>query len=261
MNIIKSRLSDISYLKHGFFTREGGISTNNYGTLNASYASKDDKKSVHENRLRIAVQLGVTTDDLITLSQTHSDNVITITEKNVSDHTKTSPAGIEADALVTNLNTIALGILTADCAPILLACHDKPIIGAIHAGWKGALGGIIQNTVKAMEDLGATRNSILAVIGPCIGRLSYEVTTDFAQPFLEQSGNNENFFMTSFKGGRLHFDLPGYVAERLTDCGIRDIQITGHDTYQEDNLFFSYRRATLRKEGDIGRQISAISIS
>jgi YfiH family protein len=239
-------------LRHGFFTRRGGVSEGIYGTLNCGFGSRDKREKVAENRRRAAAALGVAPGSLITAYQVHGTEVATV-------EAPWDPAAApKADAMVTTRPGIALGILAADCAPVLFADTDAGVIGACHAGWRGALTGVIEATVAAMERLGAGRARMTAVVGPAIGRLSYEVGPEFPQPFLEQDAANRALFSPAARDGHFLFDLAGHVRDRLGGCGLAVVEVTGHDTCAEDGDLFSYRRACLRGEADFGRGLSAI---
>ncbi len=192
--------------------------------------------------------------DIITLRQTHSDKAIVVRTPWAKDGQP------EGDALVTNIPGLHLAVKTADCVPVLFACKTEKIVAAAHAGWKGAIGGILESTVSEMKNLGAEERDIVAIIGPCIGPQSYEVSDDFKKPFLEQDKLNEKFFRAASRPGHLLFDLPGYVAERLKKLGIETVYDMARDTLSDEDTFFSYRRATLRGEKDYGRQMSVIAI-
>lgn len=239
---------------HAFFTRAGGVSAGIYAGLNCGPLSADDPACVAENRARAAAALDVPADRLVTLKQTHS----------AICHVVQGPCAlgrtIEGDALVTDRGGLALGVLTADCAPVLLAGRGPsgPVVGAAHAGWKGALGGILEATLQAMESLGTAPKTIQAVIGPCIARPSYAVGEDFLKPFLAQDPSASRFF-TPYQDGFL-FDLPAYCGHRLTLSGVSGTGNTGHDTCAQEGDFYSFRRATHRGESDYGRGLSAIVI-
>ncbi len=242
-------------IAHGFFTREGGVSDGLYATLNAGPGSGDTIDDINENRQRIAAHLDA--DKLVTLYQVHSADCLYVTEQVTQGDDRP-----KADALVADIAGLAIGVLTADCAPILFygeKQNGSPVIGAAHAGWGGALKGVSVATVSKMLEVGAELTSICAVIGPCIEQTSYEVKEDFALPFLDQDNENERFFMSG-RAGHLQFDLAGYNAARLAQAGVRQIVITGEDTYTQEQRFFSYRRATHRNEPDYGRQLSVIVI-
>ncbi len=236
---------------HGFFGQEGGVSTGLYAALNCGPGSKDAPEAVTENRLRVASELGAR--ELVSLSQIHSPIVHTLDSA--------PPQRLEGDAMVTATPGLALGILTADCAPVLLADPRARVIGAAHAGWKGALGGVLEATLDAMEKLGADRSRIAAAIGPCISQANYEVGWDFRDRFLEQGLRNRKFFTPSGKEGHYRFDLEDYAAHRLTKAGIASVEKIGICTYPPENGFFSFRRTTHAGEPDYGRQVSAILLN
>ena len=237
---------------HGFLGRRGGVSTNLYASLNVGLGSNDERAAVRENRRRAgeAILPGA---QLVTLHQVHSADVVTVTTP--------WPDGARphADGVVTNQPGLLLGILTADCVPVLFADVERGIVGAAHAGWKGALGGVTDNIIAAMVGLGARRDSIATAIGPCIGRASYEVSDEFAKAFEHADSANERFF-TGGKAGHHYFDIEAYVIHRLSAAGISRIDPLGLDTYAEPGRFFSYRRTCHAGEIDYGRQISAIGI-
>ena len=241
---------------HGFFPRTGGVSEGIFASRNCGFGSGDRREAVAENRDRCRRELGPA-ETLLTVYQVHSPDVATVTGLWTPE---TSP---RADAMVTDRPGLALGILTADCAPILFADAEAGVVGAAHAGWKGALGGVTDATIAAMRALGAVPERITAAVGPCIGPDSYEVGPEFRDRFLAEDPDSAGFFHTPANGAgaRPHFDLPGYVAHRLRRAGLRDVAVTGLDTLAREDLFFSYRRTTLRKEPDYGRQISAILLT
>lgn len=246
-------ISAISGIRHGFFGREGGVSDGLYASLNCGYGSGDDLAKVRENRQRVADALGSATPPL-TCFQIHSAKVITA---NQPWQWNDSP---EADALVTNQPNIPLGVLTADCLPVLFADRQQGVIGAAHAGWKGALGGVLEATIAAMQALGA--RDIVAAMGPSILQPSYEVGAEFYENFMLASANNAAFFKPSAVAeGKYLFDLPAYARSRLQAAGIRDISHLAHDTLLDEKQFFSYRRATLAAEKAYGRQISVIMVT
>ena len=244
-------------IAHGFFGRDGGVSSGIYASLNCGPGSKDAPDAVAENRRRVANALapGI---KLLSLSQIHSSNVLTLPAWGGEGRP-------EGDAMVTAMPGLALGILTADCAPVLLADPKARVIGAAHAGWKGALGeggrGVLEATLEAMERLGAERGRISAVVGPCITQANYEVGFDFRDRFLELGLRNRRFFVPSDKEGRYRFDLPGYAAHRLTAADIGSVEMSGVCTYPSENGYFSFRRTTHAGEPDYGRQISAIVLT
>ncbi len=237
---------------HGFLGRRGGVSSGIFAGLNVGLGSADDRDAVRENRRRAtaAVAPGA---ELVTLHQVHSPTAIRVTAAFEGDRRP------HADALVTDRPGLALGILTADCTPVLFADANAGVIGAAHAGWKGAFGGVVEATVAAMEALGARRTGIVAAVGPTIARKSYEVDETFFRRFAEADAENDRFFSNG-RPGRYQFDLEGYVVARLAASGLMRIEALGLDTYSDPHRFFSYRRATHRGEGDYGRQISLIAL-
>jgi polyphenol oxidase len=247
-----SALNDINRIRHGFFTREGGVSTGIYASLNCGPGSADAPDAVAENRGRAMAMLDQAPQALVTVYQCHSAEVVVV------DRPFAPGTAPKADALVTTTPGLALGILTADCAPVLFADRRHAIIGAAHAGWRGAVTGVLDNTLAEMVRLGATANTVVAAIGPCIGQRSYEVGPDFPAPFLAEDPDNGDFFAPSRRPGHFLFDLPGYVARRLARLGIQEVTRVPADTCRDESRFFSYRRATLRGEPDYGRQMSAI---
>jgi YfiH family protein len=240
-------LSDANAVAHGFFTRRGGVSGGLYTSLNVGFGSKDDPGNVGENRRRAMAALSRSAPHLNTVYQCHDVEVA------VSDGPWEPTASPRADAIVTARPDLAIGILTADCAPVLLADAANRVIGAAHAGWRGALGGVLATAVEAMEALGAARKSICAVVGPTIAQPSYEVGPEFPAPFLAQDADNSRFFRPSERAGHYMFDLPGYTRRRLEAIGLGDVAILANDTCAEAADFFSYRRATLCGEVDYGR--------
>ncbi len=242
---------------HGFFGRQGGVSKDVFTSLNCGLGTEDNPGLVQKNRNKIAQAVGVDPDHFITMHQIHSTTCVRV-EKPWNIHERP-----EADAMVTDVPGIALGVLTADCAPVLFYGENdkgKPVIGAAHAGWGGALKGVLESTVTAMNDLGAKNENIRACIGPCIGKASYEVGEDFAQPFFDEDDDNDRFFHAARKEGHFMFDLAGYCAGKLYKAGLSRIYIKDLDTYFNEEDFFSYRRATHRSENDYGRQASVICI-
>ena len=237
---------------HGFLGRVGGVSGGVLARLNVGIGSDDDAAAVAENRAR-ATEAVVPGGTLVTLYQIHSAECVTV-RGSFDDALRP-----RADALVTDRPGLALGILTADCAPVLLADRAAGVVGAAHAGWKGALGGVTDSTILAMEALGAKRERIAAAIGPCIARASYEVDAAFAQRFEADDPANERFFAEG-RAGHFQFDLEAYVAHRLAAAGVMRVAMLGLDTYADEARFFSYRRATHRGEPDYGRQISIIGL-
>jgi hypothetical protein len=242
-------------IRHGFFTRQGGVSRGVYESLNCGQGSNDDPVAVLENRARVARHLGSPARDVQTLHQVHSASAVVVERLAARE---TLP---KADALVTKTRGVAVGVLTADCAPVLLADPHVKVVGAAHAGWRGALAGVLEATVEAMEGLGAQRRRIAAAIGPTIGPASYEVGPEFEAQFLEADPANARFFKKSPATGRPYFDLAGYVAHRLKAMGVRFVESQAHCTYHNESLFFSFRRSQHRSEADYGRQISAIVVT
>ena len=247
MHILKSAALD--GINHGFFGRTGGVSTGIYESLNCGLGSGDDLAAVRENRSRVATRMK---GDLVTLYQIHSPRTVTVT---VPWRGESPP---EADAMVTATPGIALGILTADCAPVLLADAQAGVIGAAHAGWKGALGGVIESVLDAMEKLGADRARIAAAVGPCIAQESYEVGAEFRDRFTVADSANARYFIPSDKQDHFRFDLETYVVHRLGAAGVANVDALHADTYAGSADFFSFRRTTHRGEPNYGRQISAI---
>jgi YfiH family protein len=245
-------------IAHGFFGREGGVSTGIYESLNCGPGSKDAPEAVAENRRRVAAAFipGGEPPQLVSLNQIHSAIARTLPAWGAEDGKR-----LEGDAMVTATPGLALAILTADCAPVLLADPKAKVIGAAHAGWKGALGGVLEATLEAMEKLGAQRMRVQAVIGPCISQDAYEVGWDFRDRFLELGLKHRRFFVPSDKEGHYRFDLPGYTAHRLTAAGVGSVESPGVCTYPPENGYFSFRRTTHAGEPDYGRQISAIVLT
>lgn len=237
---------------HGFFGREGGVSTGIYASLNAGPGSNDAPGDVAENRARIARAMGAAPEALVSLYQIHSATVLRVDAAITGDRPK-------GDAIVTTAPGLALAILTADCAPILLADVEAGVIGAAHAGWKGALAGVGEACVDEMEAAGARRERIVAAIGPCIHQPSYEVGPEFATAFVAASAADSAFFRPG-AGDRLRFDLPGYVRARLLARGVGQVDVAPFDTYSEPHALFSHRRCVHLAEGDYGRNCAAIML-
>lgn len=241
-------------ISHAFFTREGGVSEGLYASLNGGRGSNDDPVAVLENRRRMTEALGVPEGQLATPYQIHSADVVVAFEPWAKGEAP------QADGLVTATRGLALGIATADCGPVLFADPGEGIIGAAHAGWKGALGGVLDETVLAMEKLGARRDSVIAVLGPCIRQPSYEVGAEFVANFHAADAANQRFFRSSANDGKSLFDLGGYITTRLRGIGIGHVADLGFDTYADEARFFSYRRTTHRAEPDYGRLVAAIAL-
>jgi len=246
-------LSDLDGIDHAFFTRRGGASQGLYESLNVGLGSRDDPTHVRENRRRAAAALGAEASRLVTAYQVHSARAVTAEAPFAGDPP-------EADALVTATPGLMLGALAADCAPILIADGEARIVAAVHAGWKGALGGVAASAVEAMVALGARRERLLAAVGPCIGPASYEVGLEFVARFTAASGDFQRFFTPGAGPEKRQFDLPAFVLDRLAAAGIRQAEWIGADTCAEATDFFSHRRMTLRGEADYGRGLSAIMI-
>lgn len=238
---------------HGFLGRRGGVSIGEVAGLNVGLGAGDDDAAVAENRRRAAASV-MPGADLATVYQVHSPTCVVVTEPwPLADRP-------HADAMVTNRPGLLLGIVTADCAPVLFADREAGVVGAAHAGWKGALGGVLENTIAGLASLGCQSASICAAVGPCIAQASYEVARSFAEPFLEADGEALQFFAEG-RSERWQFDLEGYVEHRLKRAGIGAISRLSQDTYSQDDRFFSFRRATHLGQANYGRQISLIGLS
>jgi hypothetical protein len=248
-----SLLSAIPGLRHTFFTREGGVSGGIYEGLNGGIGSNDDPANVAENRRRMAQQMGVTLEHFLSVHQIHSPDVVVATGPWPSE------ARPRADAIVTRTEGIAIGVTAADCAPVLFVDPSARVIGAAHAGWKGALTGVLESTVDAMEKLGAARGGIVAAIGPLIRQHSYEVGGEFVERFLDADADNALFFIPGERAGHAMFDLAGFIRMRLENAGVLMIDDIGVDTYS-DERFYSYRRSVHRGETDYGRHVHAIAL-
>jgi len=247
-------LASLPAIGHGFATRKGGVSEGIYASLNCGLGTDDKPAHVAENRKRALARAGLQGSALVTAYQIHSARAVAV------DAAWDDKARPEADALVTCKPGLALGILTADCVPVLFADPEAGVIGAAHAGWKGAVGGVLEATVDAMGALGASRQQIRAAIGPAIAQKSYEVGPDFRQRFIDEDTSNQRFFVPSERAGHFMFDLQGYVASRLNALGLFSIASANRDTCAEAEDFFSYRRMTLQAEANYGRQISLIGL-
>ncbi len=246
-------MSAIPGVRHAFFTREGGVSDGIYAGLNGGLGSNDSPDSVRENRRRMAERLGVAPDQLLSLHQVHSPDAV------IATGPWDGPVRPKADALVTATPNLAIGVTMADCGPILFADPEKRVVGAAHAGWKGALTGVLEATLQAMEELGAERGRIIAAIGPLIRQQSYEVGAEFVARFIDDDAEHARFFLPSQREGHAMFDLGGFIRMRLESAGVLLIDDLGLDTYA-DERFFSYRRSVHRKEPDYGRHVHAIMI-
>ena len=245
--------SELRSVPHGFLGRRGGVSSAGMWGLNVGYGSGDDPELIEENRRR-AVAAVLPGAELATVHQVHSPTVV------YAERPWPQAERPHADAMVTDRPGLLLGVLTADCAPVLLADAEARIVGAAHAGWRGALAGVTGATIEAMEQLGASRERIVGVVGPCIAQPSYEVDEAFRSRFVEEDADNARFFVLG-PGGKPHFDLAGYVLHRLKAAGIRQAEALGVDTYSEADRFYSYRRSTHQAEPSYGRQISLIGLS
>jgi YfiH family protein len=248
-------LAALKGIRHGFFTRSGGVSQGVYATLNGGIGSKDAAENVTENRARMAKALGVRSDHFVSAYQIHSPEVVTVETPWPHDQRP------KADAMVTRTRGIALGISTADCGPVLFADAQAGVIGAAHAGWRGALTGVLEATIAAMEKLGADRDRIIAALGPMIRQPNYEVGPEFVARFREADETNAEFFTPSEREDHAMFDLPGYAAMRLTHAGVGTVEDLKLCTYAEPERFFSYRRMTKLGETDYGRHINAIALA
>jgi polyphenol oxidase len=249
---LRASILDAPGLTHGFFTRLGGVSTGVYASLNGGVGSQDDPQAVAENRRRMAAHLCVDPAHLLVPYQIHSPKALIVT--NAFGERQC------CDALATATPGLGLGVTGADCGMVLFADSEARVIGAAHAGWKGALSGVLEATLEAMETLGARRASIVAALGPMISRSSYEVDAEFADRFIATSTGHARFFSVSARVGHFMFDLPGFIATRLRLAGIGSFEDLARDTYAEPEIFYSYRRCVHRNEPDYGRHIAAIAL-
>jgi polyphenol oxidase len=247
-------LSALPGIRHAFFTREGGASAGLYASLNGGLGSADDPGAVAENRRRMADHLGVASENLVGLYQVHSADAVAV------EAPWTAADRPRADAMATRSPGLALGIATADCGPVLFADAQGGVVGAAHAGWKGALGGVLDATLARMAELGADRTRIVAVLGPTIGRDNYEVGPEFFARFVAVDGRNRDFFRPSAAPEHHLFDLPGFIGRRMAAAGIASFTSLDLCTYADEDRFYSYRRSTHRSEPDYGRLISAITV-
>jgi hypothetical protein len=253
MTLASPLLSAIPGLRHAFFTRDGGVSEGFYGSLNGGIGSNDDPGNVAENRRRMAEQMGVAPANFLSAWQIHSPDAVVATGPWAGERPR-------ADAIVTRAEGLALGVTAADCGPILFVDPNARVIGAAHAGWKGALTGVLESTVEAMEKLGAERGGIVAAIGPLIRQHSYEVGDEFVERFIEADADNAAFFLPATRAGHAMFDLAGFIRMRLENAGVLMIDDIGVDTYS-DERFYSYRRSVHRQEPDYGRHVHAIALA
>ncbi len=253
MRLQSPLLSAVPGLRHAFFTREGGVSRGIYAALNGGTGSSDDPADVAENRRRMAEQMGVVPEHFLSLHQVHSPDAVLATGP------WPGAARPKADAIVTSTAGLAIGVTTADCGPILFVEPTARVIGAAHAGWKGALTGVLESTIAAMEQLGAQRDGIIAALGPLIRQDSYEVGPEFVARFIDTDAEYGMFFLPSTREAHAMFDLAGFIRMRLEHAGILMIDDLGLDTYA-DERFFSYRRSVHRNEPDYGRHVHAIAL-
>jgi polyphenol oxidase len=253
--MIQAKTLALPGIRHAFFTRQGGVSGGLYASLNGGIGSRDDAAHVADNRSRMAAALDVEPRRLLTAYQIHSPHVA------IAEEPWTPEARPRADAIVTRTRALAVGVTTADCGPILFADPQAGVIGAAHAGWRGALAGIIEATVDAMERLGAASGRIHAALGPMISQRNYEVGPDLMERFSAADSASDRFFLPALRDGHALFDLAGYIAARLERAGIRHVQDLGLCTYADPERFFSFRRATHRAEADYGRHVNAIALT
>ena len=247
------RAASLGTIAHGFLGRRGGVSVGELAGLNVGYGSNDEREAIAENR-RLAVEAVLPGAELATVHQVHSADALFVARPWPQDQRP------RADAMVTDRRGLLLGILTADCAPVLFADAEAQVIGAAHAGWRGALAGVTDSTIDAMEKLGARKQRIVAAVGPCIAQLSYEVSEDFRDRFSTEEPGSERFFIESATA-KPHFDLSAYLVHRLIAAGVEQVEALQLDTYAEPERFYSYRRATHRGEADYGRQVSLIGLA
>lgn len=250
-----ANLAELDRVRHGFFTRAGGVSEGDFAALNCGYSGGDDPRRVEQNRALALAGLGAAPASLCTVRQVHGATVVVARIAEPGRPTRC------ADALVTDRPGLTLGVLSADCAPVLLADRAAGVIGAAHAGWRGALAGVLESTLAAMERLGASRDRIVAVLGPTIGPEAYEVGSDLMTRFTEADPANERFFRSNGRPGHARFDLPAYIGARLESAGVGEVVALGLCTYADEERFYSFRRATHRAEPDYGRLISAIALA
>jgi polyphenol oxidase len=253
MMLSSSLLAAVPGLRHAFFTRQGGVSDGVYAGLNGGLGSNDDPERVRENRRRMAEHMGVAPAQLLSVHQVHSPDAV------VANGPWQGPPRPKADAIVTATPGLAISVTAADCGPVLLVDPNARVIAAAHAGWKGALTGIVESTIQAMEKLGAERGRMVAAIGPMIRQQSYEVGGEFVERFLDADADNAMYFVPSSRNGHAMFDLAGFIRMRLENAGVLMIDDLGIDTYS-DERFYSYRRSVHRKEPDYGRHVHAIAL-
>jgi YfiH family protein len=247
-------LQTLPPISHGFFTRQDGVSTGIYGSLNCSYASQDNPQHVRENRRRVMAYFSQPFESLVTVKNNHGNHVVIVDEPWPENKLP------QADGMVTKQKNITLGTDTADCPCVLFADAKNSVIGLCHAGWRGAKNGIIEQTISQMVAIGAMPNQMVAAIGPCIKQDSYEVGADFYQQFITDIHDNQPFFKPATKANHWYFDLTAFVKQRLISAKLKDISVLPFDTYQDEDRFFSYRRSTHRKEPDFGGHFAGISL-
>jgi YfiH family protein len=252
--ITAQELARAAGVRHGFFTRQGGVSEGVYASLNCGFGSNDNPAHVAENRAIALRELGLTPESLVTVYQVHSAEVV------VADEPWPPARAPKADGIVTRQPGIALGVLTADCAPVLLADAGAGVIGAAHAGWRGALGGILEATARAMERLGARLSATVAVVGPCIHQSSYEVGADLRDTVLAADREDDDLFRAGKRNEKFQFDLPGFMVRRLRRLALGAVASVAADTFADEKRFYSYRRSIKRSEADYGRELSAIAL-
>ncbi|MGZ5915060.1 MAG: peptidoglycan editing factor PgeF [Hyphomicrobium sp.] len=250
-----SCLARLPGIRHGFFTRVGGVSDGLYASLNCGPGSQDNAAHVAENRARVAHHLGAAGDDLVTLYQVHGATALCV------EGPVAAQGRPKADAVVTRTPGLAVAVLTADCTPLLLADPEARVVAAAHAGWRGAVAGIVESAIAEMERQGARRERIRGAIGPTISQAAYEVGPDFEAELLKDCVGNERFFLRNKANAKAHFDLPGFVEARLIAAGLAEIERQSPCTYENESIFFSFRRSQHRKEADYGRQIAAIVVT
>ncbi len=252
--LIEANSLSLKNIRHGFFTRQGGVSVGLYATLNGGVGSRDDAANVAENRARMAASLGVEPQSLLTAYQIHSPQAVVVAAA------WTPQERPRADGIVTRTPGLAIGVTTADCGPILLADPGAGVIGAAHAGWRGALTGIVEATVAAMEQLGAQRSQIRAALGPMIRQHNYEVGPDLITRFAAEDSDSQRFFVAAPRQGHALFDLAGFIGMQLARAGIQHFEDLGLCTYANSERFFSFRRSTHQAETDYGRHVNAIAL-
>jgi hypothetical protein len=253
--LVSASLSALDGIRHAYFTRAGGVSDGVYATLNSGVGSNDSAEKVAENRARMAAALNVAPTHLLTAYQVHSPTVV------MADRPWSQDQRPRADAIVTKTPALAVGVSTADCGPVLMADAQARVIAAAHAGWRGALTGVLEATIAAMEQAGAERGRIVATLGPTISQANYEVGPELVAQFVADDPANERFFVAAERAGHARFDLPGYIVARLQRASVAKVENLGRCTYAEPDQFYSYRRCTHRGEADYGRHVNAIVLA